>query len=382
MPQPLHMSGCEEAAARPARRARARRCRSTGSGRRSRRPSRPAACRGRGRRRRSRCPRTRSAPRSGACSSAASLAQLAARGRARRARRRPRPCAARRRRRSPAARRAPWAACTWLPSGIDDRVAGVLPAHVLVALRRAASGTPGSRRRRGRRSGRSTRGSAAATSRYVAQQRVVAEPLPRLVQRDQVERRGVGGAVVRRVRDRAGSAPARRRAARAGSCPARRRASRPSRSPGARPASRSAPRAKPGLTIMFCRLAIRLSRPKSGDEPRHAGGGDPDVRAGVVVVAAAARPCPRPTAGRAGRRPRCADVSSVAPSSHCRCMSSNRSCVQPSAQPRSGRVAALAVDEDVVDAQVCQVAPGASRTSKVDAAVGVARAASRCSRGR
>src|SRR5437763_875854 len=84
--------------------------------------------------------------------------------------------------------------------GIDDRVDRVLPAHVLVALRGArpvlleavAVEVAGA-----------VDPLEAAERRLpvLAKQRIVAQPLPRLVQDDQVERRGVGGAVVRRVRD-------------------------------------------------------------------------------------------------------------------------------------------------------------------------------------
>src|SRR5438094_3318701 len=84
--------------------------------------------------------------------------------------------------------------------GVDDRVARIPPAHVLVALRRARpvllEAVPVE-------VSRLVDPLEAAERRLavLAEQRVVAEPAPRLVERNQVERRGVGGAVVRRVRD-------------------------------------------------------------------------------------------------------------------------------------------------------------------------------------
>src|SRR5947199_1649291 len=168
--------------------------------------------------------------------------------------------------------------------GIDDRVDRVLPAHVLVALRGArpvlleavAVEVAGA-----------VDPLEAAERRLpvLAKQRIVAQPLPRLVQDDQVERRGVGGAVVRRVRDQtevgelagahlvrdlAGLGVARvvpLRRLQLGELPAR------------------APRQ---VRVDDHALQARDERvaAEERDEPGHAGGGHPDVRAEVVVVQA------------------------------------------------------------------------------------------------
>src|SRR5262245_50330448 len=166
--------------------------------------------------------------------------------------------------------------------GIDDRVPGVFPAHVLVALRGArpvllkpvavevaVAVDP-----------------VETAQRRVAmrlQERLVAEPLPRLVQYDEVARPGGGGSVVRRVGDQpevrqlAGAQLVRdlsrlgvalivdRGCLELGELPER--------------AAREA-----GVHDHVLQARDQRVAAEDRHEPRHAGGRQPDVRGAVVVV--------------------------------------------------------------------------------------------------
>ena len=110
------------------------------------------------------------------------------------------PSAAWRRRRSPAARRSRAASAP--ASRRRRRSSPTSPSSTGCRGRspRCAARTRRSRRRRDRRSDRSSRCAARASRSSVARQRRVARPALVLLEQDQEERRGVGGAVVGRVR--------------------------------------------------------------------------------------------------------------------------------------------------------------------------------------
>ena len=117
----------------------------------------------------------------------------------------------------------------------------------------------------------------------LVEERIVAEPLPRLVQRDQIERRGVGGTVVRRVRDQAEVgelAAAHLVGDLAGLGIAEvvelgrlQLGELLERAPGER-----------GMNDHVLQAGDERVAAEERDEPRHTGGREPDVGAEVVVV--------------------------------------------------------------------------------------------------